>query len=438
MRGLVIGAPQSGSGKTVLTLALLRALTRQGVEIAPAKAGPDYIDPAFHAAAARYTSVNLDPWAMRRDFLSALSARATSGGRMLVVEGMMGLHDGAADGSGTTADLAAILGLPVVFVIDVRRMGHSVSALVQGFRDFRDDIQVPGVILNQVGSPRHETMLREALSTVGVDVLGAVPRDERLVLADRHLGLVQASEHDTLEAFLEGAADVAEKHCDLSQLVARTAMSQKRDIAAGVPRLPPPGQKVAVASDPAFTFSYAHMLDGWRRRGAEISFFSPLADESPADDCDAVFLPGGYPELHAERIADARNFKAGIKSAAGAGKPVYGECGGYMVLGETLTDSDGRTHEMLGLLGVQTSFATPRLHLGYRRITLGNAAKKGFGWPLPAVLRGHEFHYSSALKETGDPLFEVCDARGENLGRAGLVRGSVAGSYLHLIDMEDA
>ncbi len=425
MNGFLIAAPHSGSGKTVVTLGLLRALGASGVEVAPAKAGPDYIDPAFHTAASGETCLNLDPWAMRPGLLRAL-AETHGRDRLLVVEAMMGLHDGAADGSGSAADLAALLGLPVVFVVDASRMAQSVAALVAGYRDHRADVPIAGVILNRVGSARHEAMLRAALGETAV--LGVVPNDADLALPSRHLGLVQAGEHGALESFIDHAGRVMRRHCDLPAIGGLTIGQSLVD--AGSPSLLPPlGQRVAVARDVAFAFAYPHLLDGWRAQGAELSFFSPLADEAPAPDADAVFLPGGYPELHAGAIAAANTFRAGMTAARDRGAAIYGECGGYIVLGQTLTDGDGAAHAMLGLLPVETSFAARKRHLGYRRL----APLAASPWPMP--LTAHEFHYASIVREgTGEALFAARDALGADLGQYGRRVGAVSGSWCHVID----
>ncbi len=429
MSGLLIASPMSGSGKTTFTLGLLRALGKRGVDVAPGKAGPDYIDPAFHAAASARACLNYDPWGMRRELLLANAAMAAGGDRILVVEAMMGLFDAAADGTGAAADIADLLKLPVLFVVDCAKLSHSVAALVRGFADFKPSVMVAGVILNNVASDRHEAMLRAALDGIGMDVLGVMRRQADLVIPERHLGLTQASEHADLETFIRQAAALVDRGCDLDRIVAAARLLGQADTMSNIERLPPPGQRLAIARDAAFSFCYEHMLVGWRRRGAEISFFSPLADEGPDDRCDAVYLPGGYPELHAAALADAETFKAGMQAAAERKATIYGECGGYMVLGDVLVDAEGAGHEMLGLLPHSTSFAARKLHLGYRRVE----ARKGFFWDMP--LTAHEFHYASIVEEgKADRLFQLQDATGRGLPAAGLQRGNVAGSFIHVID----
>ncbi|WP_026871342.1 cobyrinate a,c-diamide synthase [Inquilinus limosus] len=471
---LMIAAPASGSGKTVVTLGLLRHLRDRGVAVASAKSGPDYIDPAFHAAASGRPCVNLDAWAMRPQTLDALAARQTEGAELLVVEAAMGLFDGAPGpgsvGDGSAADLAARFGWPVVLVLDAGGQGFSAAAVLAGFKSFRDDVRVAGVIFNRVGSARHEAVLRRAAAHAGLPVLGFIPRLPALALPSRHLGLIQAGEHAALEAFLAAAGQVVGAKVDVDALRRicltteeilplplregvgggdsgrKSGQGQHSSIDIPLPLppsrkgrgsverfvLPPLGQRIAVARDTAFAFAYPHLLAAWREAGAEILPFSPLADEGPDASADAVYLPGGYPELHADRLSASRRFLDGLRAAAGQGRAVYGECGGYMVLGAGLTDAEGRRHAMAGLLPVETSFAERRLHLGYRQTTLAAATPLG---AAGTAWRGHEFHYASILSEgPGEALFEAWDAEGAPLGPMGRRAGSVFGSFFHLID----
>jgi cobyrinic acid a,c-diamide synthase len=261
-------------------------------------------------------------------------------------------------------------------------------------------------------------------------VLGAIPRVAALALPERHLGLVQAAEHPDLDAFLSAAGALVAGAVDL-EAIRNTA----RPIAPAEPAsapLPPLGQRIALADDPAFGFTYPHLLSGWRTAGAEIVPFSPLADDPPDQTADAIFLPGGYPELHAGRLAANSRFLDGLRAAAGRGALVYGECGGFMVLGDGLIDAEGHAHAMAGLVPLTTSFAERRLSLGYREM------RHAGGLPFPPTLRGHEFHYSTVLSQgAGEPLFEVRDAAGHQLAPAGLRVGRVMGSYLHVIDGAD-
>lgn len=432
--GVLIAAPASGSGKTTLTLGLLRALRRAGVAVGSFKVGPDYIDPTFHAAAAGRVCHNLDAWAMRLETLAGLGDAIAKDVELVIGEGVMGLFDGADDGAGSTADLASLFDLPVLLVIDAAGMGASVAALAEGFIRHRDEVEVAGLILNRVASPRHAALLRRALDDrLAQPVLGCLPRVPGLALPARHLGLVPAAELAALEPILDQTAALVAEHLDLDRL---RRLARPFGLGLYGPRaqpLRPLGQKIAVASDAAFAFAYPAVLAGWRSAGAEILPFSPLADEPPEASADAVFLPGGYPELHAPKLAAAGRFLAGLRAAAAAGSYVYGECGGYMALGQGLIDRAGQRHAMAGLLPISTSFAEPTRHLGYRRLTLCQAGPLG---QAGSSLRGHEFHYATELPAAGKlaPLFEQQDARGRPLGPTGARLGHVAGSFCHLID----
>jgi cobyrinic acid a,c-diamide synthase len=431
-RGLLVSAPRSGAGKTTVTLGILRALARLGVPVHSAKTGPDYIDPAFHAAATGSNSVNLDSWAMPPAQIDALVADAARDAEILVIEGAMGLFDGVPcppGRSGAAADVAARLKLPVLLVLDVAAQSQSAAAVVRGFATHDPDVRIAGVVLNRVGSARHHKLVADAIARLGVPILGAIPRDEKLGLPERHLGLIQAGEHGDLAARLEDLADMAETHLDLDAI---RAMATPLDHPAieTIPALPPPGQTIALADDAAFSFVYPHVLDGWRRSGAEIVPFSPLADQPPPERCDICWLPGGYPELHAGALASAGRFRDGLAKFA-ATRPVHGECGGYMVLGEALEDAEGVAHAMTGLLGHTTSFLKRKLHLGYREARLLAASPIGAAGTL---VRGHEFHYASLISPGSDqPLVELRDAQGDPAAGQGGRRGQVTGTFFHAI-----
>ena len=434
-RGLIIAAPHSGAGKTTVTLAILAALRRRGLAVRAAKAGPDYIDPAFHAAAIGTPSVNLDSWAMPPALLDALAAQATERADILVIEGVMGLFDGAAGRRGATAELAAHFGLPVVLVLDVSRQAQSAAALVRGFATHDTNVQIAGVILNRVASERHRALVAGAIEAIGIPVLGSVPREAELALPERHLGLVQAGEHADLGKLIDRLVAVAQSHIDLNAiLIAAGTLAGDPRASNKSPALPPPGQRVALASDQAFSFVYPHLMSAWRNAGAEIVAFSPLANEPPPDHADSCWLPGGYPELHADKLAAADRFLSGLHAFAQT-RPVHGECGGYMVLGAGLEDAAGKTHAMAGLLGHATSFAKRKLHLGYRSAQLladGVLGAKG------TIVRGHEFHYATLTAAGSDETFaEIHDGEGKPLGKAGGRRGNVSGTFFHAIAASD-
>lgn len=424
-KGLVVSAPRSGSGKTVITLGLLAALRRQGFVVAPAKSGPDYIDPQFSGRAAGRDAINLDPWAMPQSQLRALAAQQATGADLMLVEGAMGLFDAAADGQGSTGDLAETLGLPVILVVDADKHSQSVAPLVSGFAHWRPGVAVVGVILNRVASARHERMLVSALRQIGLPLLGAIPRRPELVTPERHLGLVLPEETGGFQSFLDFAAQAIADFVDLGSLLALAAPLQSH--AAPPVALPPLGQHIAIARDTAFAFVYPHLLDGWRAQGAELSFFSPLANEAPSLAADAVFLPGGYPELHGGVLAAAAALHTGLVAARDRGALIYGECGGFMVLGQGIVDKAGASHAMSGLLPVTTRIDRPKRVLGYRRLLHQSAL------PWPPGLNGHEFHYSSAKGSGLPPLFEALDAEGIRQPPMGAVLGRVMGSYAHVV-----
>ncbi len=432
--GVLISAPASGTGKTTVMLGLLRALADEGLTVQPYKSGPDYIDPAFHRAAAGRASFNIDTWAMDGDLIAAVSGQS-AGADIIVAEGSMGLYDGVAtrgqSGFGSSAETARTMGWPVILVIDVGGQAQSAAATALGFKTYAPDLPFAGVILNRVASPRHERLARLGMEQAGIKVLGVLPRRGDLALPERHLGLIQAVEHPDLNAAIAGYADFLREHVDLAAIRAAAA--------AGAPPAPaslpkPPAQRIALAQDAAFSFTYPHLLQGWRDGGAEILPFSPLADEAPDQDADLVWLPGGYPELHAGTLAAAATFRAGLQKHAET-RPVHGECGGYMALGEALIDKDGTRHQMAGLLGLVTSYEKRKFHLGYRRAVLQSPLP---GFDTGAALRGHEFHYSTILEQPDAPLAAVFDADGNPVPETGSRRGHVRGTFFHLITGENA
>lgn len=431
--GVIVSAPASGTGKTTVMLGLLRALVEDGLAVQPFKSGPDYIDPAFHRAASGRASFNLDNWAMDEGLFRVIASRA-AGADVCVAEGSMGLFDGVAtrgcSGFGSSGETAKAMGWPVILVLDVGGQAQSAAATALGFVRYDPDLRIAGVILNRVASPRHERLTRLGMDRAGVPVLGALPRRGDLALPERHLGLIQAVEHPDLEHAIAGYAAFLREHVDLAAI--RQAALGGRPVSAGsLPR--PPAQRIALAQDAAFSFTYPHILEGWRAAGAEILPFSPLANEAPDVSADLVWLPGGYPELHAGTLASAGRFLAGLRTHAET-RPVHGECGGYMALGEALIDKTGQRHRMAGLLGLVTSYEKRKFHLGYRRAVLEQAIP---GHGRGASLRGHEFHYSTILDQPDPPLARVSDADGNAVPETGSHRGHVTGTFFHLI-AEDA
>jgi cobyrinic acid a,c-diamide synthase len=434
-RGLIIAAPHSRAGKTTITLAILAALKRRGLKVRAAKAGPDYIDPAFHLAVTGRPSVNLDSWAMSKELLDGLAAQSAADADLFVIEGVMGLFDGADAAAappgrrGTTADLAANFSLPVLLVLDVSRQAQSAAALVRGFTTHDPAVKVTGTILNRVASARHRAMAAHAIAAIGISVFGALPRDAGLALPERHLGLIPAGEHSDMSLRIDRLAEAAETHFDLDAILAGAAPLDLAGRSQQAAALPPPGQRIALANDHAFSFIYPHLVAAWRAAGAEIFSFSPLADEAPPDDADCCWLPGGFPELHADALAAARNFPSGLRRFAQT-RPVHGECGGYMVLGEGLEDAAGQRHAMTGLLGHSTSFAKRKLHLGYRTVRLRADSSVG---PAGARIRGHEFHYASLVSPGGDEPFAEIVHSESTAAPTGGRRARVTGAFFHAI-----
>jgi cobyrinic acid a,c-diamide synthase len=430
--GLMIAAPRSGSGKTTLTLGLLRALRRIGVAAGGAKCGPDYIDPPFHSAASGRPSVNLDSWAMSPELLEGLAAQVSIGCDLIICEALMGLFDGIpgpAGRTGSSADVAAVLGWPVLLVVDASGQSQSAAAIVKGCATYDPRITIAGVVLNRLGSPRHARLATEAIEALGIPVVGTLPRSDRVALPERHLGLIQAGETNNLDNRLDQIADFITEHTKIDAIRSLAAAGPSFDT-AGKPAVAPPGQRIAIARDAAFSFFYPHLLTGWRAAGAEIRSFSPLADQGPDDDCDVCWLPGGYPELHAGKLAGSHRFFDRLRHFAET-RPVHGECGGYMALGTTLTDANGTIHPMAGMLGVSTSFARRKLHLGYRTARLIDQSCLG---PAGTLFRGHEFHYASVEIPGNDaPFALVSDAYGAEPVPTGSRRGLVSGSFFHVI-----
>ena len=422
-KGFILAAPSSGSGKTSLTFGLLAALRKAGTAVQGFKVGPDYIDPHYHALAAGRPCPNLDPWAMTPERMKSLLT--ASDADLCVIEGVMGLFDGAQSGGGSTADLARTLGLPVVLVVDAKGMSGSVAALVHGFSRFDPSIDVAGVILNRVGSDRHESMLREALQDSGIPVLGSLPRLPSLSWPSRHLGLTLPQELPDMDAQARQLASVMAKQFDLSALHALArALPAPAEPESAAAFFPSSAGSIALASDDAFRFAYPHWLTGREHR------FSPLANQRVSDDADFVFLPGGYPELHAAKLSKADAFWDSLRAAAARGVTIYGECGGYMVLGEALT-VNGTRFPMAGLLPVATHYTTGGARtLGYRSLT----APEDF-WAGTA-LKGHEFHASSAECLAPPSLFHAADSRQASLGLHGHQISNILGSYIHIIDRE--
>ena len=438
MKRIVIAAPQSGSGKTTLTLGIMDALGRRGLRVAPFKVGPDFIDPGYHRLVTGTPSINLDGWMCGLGFVRASFAHHGKGADIAVVEGVMGLFDGI-DGvseAGSTAEIAKELGAPVLLVVDARSQARSAAALVHGFASFDPGVRIAGVIFNNVASANHERILREALASSSPEIalIGCLPKDPGLAIPSRHLGLLTAEENPLSEGFLLHLAGVVDRHLDLDAIL--------RIAEENSPPPPAPSRqgggnlceaagrvKIAVARDAAFCFVYEDNLRLLRERGAELCSFSPLADAALPEGISGIYLPGGYPELFAARLAGNAPLKDGIRCAIEAGMPVYAECGGFIYLSRGVAEG-AAIHPFVGIFPALTRMLPRRKALGYREVELLGASVIGARGTLA---RGHEFHYSEMDEIPGDVerLYRV-SKKGLPLGLEGYRHRNCLASYIHL------
>jgi cobyrinic acid a,c-diamide synthase len=443
MKSIVIAAPMSGSGKTTVTLGLMEALKRKGLVVAPFKVGPDFIDPGWHRAVTGRPSVNLDGWMCPEEFIRETFAKHTQGADIAVIEGVMGLFDGinGVSEAGSTSQIAKILKSPVILVVDAKSQARSAAALIQGFARFDEDVPLAGVIFNNVGSENHARILREAVETAvpDVQVFGCIPRDERLRIPSRHLGLVTAEENPLPEDFLERLASVIADHVDLDGILEKSPLPpggggsgwggsyhDHRSVSTSPTPQPPPVKgggalvRIAVARDAAFCFTYEDNLRLLREAGAEIVEFSPLADSQLPEGLGGIYLPGGYPELFADTLAANSGMKEEIRASIERDMPVYAECGGFIYL----------TENFVGIFPVATRMLPRRKALGYREVEFASDSIVG---EQGTIARGHEFHYSEMdeMPEGFERLYRV-RKNGINLGFEGYRYRNCLASYIHL------
>ncbi|MBI2860993.1 MAG: cobyrinate a,c-diamide synthase [Chloroflexi bacterium] len=431
MKAVVIAGAASGAGKTTIATGIMASLAHQGLKVQPFKAGPDYIDPTYHTWAAGRPSRNLDTWMLPACTVVELFRRAMSGKDIGVIEGVMGLFDGrsATSDEGSTAGLAKLLGAPVLLVLDARKAARSLAAMVTGFRDFDAGLRLAGVILNGIGSDRHYDLCREAIEHyTRVPVLGYLPRRDNLSLPERHLGLVPTVEGPAGADFLSGLREQCRATIDLELLISisetATVPQVKPEAFPQAPRSP--SVRIAVARDRAFSFYYQDSLDLLEAWGAELTPFSPLADDSLPGGAAGLYIGGGFPEVYAGELSRNEFMKQAIKAAASQGMPLYAECGGLMYLGEGIRDMAGTRHSMTGVIPVSTRIDSPRLSLGYRTVeALGDGPLLRRG----ETVRGHEFHWSVLESDiTGSSAYRVQ----ENARLEGFHRGNLLASYIHL------
>lgn len=430
-RLFVVAGVSSGVGKTTVTLGLLEAFRRRGLTVQAFKVGPDFIDPGLHALVTERPSYNLDGWMCGREQVLETVACHAADADLALVEGVMGCFDGV-DGTsedGSTAQVAKWLGAPVVLVIDARSQSRSAAAVVLGFERFDPDLRIAAVIANRVGGEVHAQWVRDAIaSTCHAAPVGAIKRDEALTLPERHLGLVTAAEGLLTPELRQRLAEMIERSVDLDRLIALAAPLPNA-AASPAARSVRPRVRIGVAHDAAFQFYYAENLDLLRAAGAELVFWSPLADRE-LPEVDGLYVGGGYPELHAARLAANVDLQKAIRRLAEAGKPIYAECGGLMYMAEELEDLDGVTHPMVGLLPTTVRMRPRRLTLGYTSVVLTVDAPIG---RAGITARGHEFHYSSLdpVPDSVPRVYRLSRRRGEERAE-GYLMGHALMSYVHL------
>lgn len=435
----VLAAPSSGSGKTTLAVGLMSAFAER-MTVQACKVGPDYIDPGYHAAATGRPSRNLDTWMIPPSRVKEVFSRSAVNADICIIEGVMGLFDGC-DGraeSGSTAEVAKLLSAPVVLVIDAHSMARSTAAVALGFKTFDPRLNLAGVILNHVAGAAHAQWVTEAVQSVGLTVLGCVPRDQNLSVPERHLGLYMAGERSAAtQKFIEAAKEVVRQHIDLSALetLARTAPElgvRSLIIPEGDPtsETEKSTTRIGIARDEAFCFYYEDNFDLLREAGAELVFFSPLHDSAPPPALSGLYLGGGYPELYAAQLAENESMRMALKSAIQSGIPTYAECGGLMSLAESYFDKAGSEYPMMGVLPGCTRL-TGKLKMGYREVVaLQPNPLLGKG----QTARGHEFHYSEWIRpeERSAFAYAVQPRRGGEPQTEGFARNNLLASYVHL------
>ncbi len=429
---LCIAGTHSGVGKTTLTLGLMAALKRRGLAVQPFKCGPDYIDAGHHAKACGCVSRNLDSWMMGEDGVRHSYARAVQCADIAVVEGVMGLFDGASatSAAGSTAHIAELLELPVILVINARGMARSIAAMAQGYARFMPSLRFAGIIANNVASQRHARILHDALQAADAPpLLGTFPHEERWKMPERHLGLISPTEQETKEEWFDDLGRGVEEHVDIDRLL--TATGGPRPLKPSPPSARRFTIRLAVARDAAFHFYYEDNLDLLRDMGAELVEFSPLNDAALPVGVDGIYIGGGFPEMFASQLAANAPMRKAIAGFAASGKSIFAECGGFMYLCRSLTDAEGKSWQMCGAFDAETKMHSRRVRLGY--VQAATVADGLFG-PAGTDLRGHEFHWSSLVEneEQWPPVFEVRGADEQNRRTTGLRQGNVWASYIHV------
>lgn len=433
---ILIAGTNSGVGKTTITLGLIAALRRRGLAVQPFKCGPDYIDPTYHTLAAGRPCRNIDTWMVPPERAVSLFAAAAQSANVAVIEGVMGVFDGFSysDDDGSSAQIAKLTGAPVLLVLDVGKMARSAGALALGYSRFDADLNVAGFILNRCGSASHFEGVKSAVEAAsGRPVVGWLPKDAELHIPERHLGLVPTDERGELTGFIDHAAGVIARYFDLDRIL--LLAQQAQPIAPPTTRYSLPATrstKIAVARDAAFSFYYEDNLDLLRQAGAEIVFFSPLADAALPAGVSGVYLGGGFPELYAAQLAANGSLLDSLRQARAAGMPIFAECGGFMLLTQAITDLDGQRHPMAGLVPGQVQMQPKLVSLGYRLV---ESPGGNFLLPAGVTTRGHEFHWStwSEQDSAGPAAWAIRPRRDGGQPRLdGFADGNLIASYVHL------
>ena len=432
--GFLIAGTASGVGKTIVALAVMAAFVRRGLVVQPFKGGPDFLDTGHHTRIAGRVARNLDTWMVSHEGNVEVLREGARGADVVVVEGMMGLFDGksGATEAGSSAEIAKLLKLPVVLVIDASKSARSVAAVVLGFESFDPELPLAGVILNGVAGERHFRMLETAIvGRCATPILGWLPKEPAVVIPERHLGLRTAEESGSVEELRERLGGLAEAGLDLDRMLGLRCGLELVDVARER-REVKTGLRVGVARDRAFSFYYEDNFDLLREQGAEVVFFSPLRDDALPEGLDALYLGGGYPELYAAELAGNAGMRGSVREFAASGRPVYAECGGMMYLGTSLKTSDGAVHGMVGVYPFDVAMTARLVRFGYCTVEMTRDCLLG---PKGTVVRGHSFHYSAIADTSG---VEGCYKVGYSLSGKEefegflVARGNVLASYVHL------
>ena len=430
-KAIVIASTSRGCGTTSVALGLMKAFARKGLVVQGFKSGPDFIDPGLHRMATGLPSHNLDGWMLSAEEIHRIFRRNHEGCDISIIEGAMGLFDGigAVSEEGSAAQLAKILGVPVMLVVNARGMARSAAALVKGYAEFDPNLRLDSVLFNMTGSPAHGQILSQAMEGLGVRVLGSLPRLPDLQLPSRHLGLVTADDLDRREERLCALADWVERSMDLDTLLDALPECAMPSLSDGGVRMPE--IRIGYARDRAFCFYYEENLRMLRQAGAELVPFSPMEDTNLPPALKGLYLGGGYPELHAAELSANTAMRAKIRDFCASGKPVYAECGGFMYLMQSLRTRAGQDHAMAGVFDFSCAMEGRHQALGYREVELSAATPLG---SAGGQARGHEFHYSSqhGADQAAAQVYQVSDRNGKTNAGGGYLKGNCLGSYVHL------